>query len=80
VEEAGDVDRQVVVVVGLGEFDERLRDEDPGVVDQRVDAPKKRQASRMTRSAVAGSAMSPATARTSGAQLGAIDRELATTR
>jgi len=43
VEEAGDVDRQVVVVVGMGEFDERLGDEDAGVVDQRVDAPKERQ-------------------------------------
>jgi hypothetical protein len=44
VEEAGDVDRQVVVVVCLGEFDEWLGDEDAGVVDQRVHAPKARPA------------------------------------
>jgi hypothetical protein len=42
--------------------------------------PNRRTASAMTRSATAGSAMSPATASTSAEASGVIDRELATTR
>ena len=40
VKEAGEIDPENRRIIGLGIFRERLRDEDAGIVDQRIDPPK----------------------------------------
>jgi hypothetical protein len=72
VEEAGHVDRHDGGEILRRVFDERLGDEDAGVVDQGVDAAEMLDGSE--------SAISPATVTRSGLVLGLIERELATTR
>lgn len=78
-EEAGQVDTGHRVVVGLGVVGERLGDENAGVVDQGVDAAEALNGGAATRSAVAGSAMSPWMVRMFGSWDGAMLREVATT-
>jgi hypothetical protein len=78
--EPGQVERDLGGEVGLGVFSERLGMNIPALLTRVSTRPNLATASPITLSATFGSAMSPATARTSGEASGLIERELATTR
>jgi len=79
-EESGEVDAERAGEIGLALLGERFGDEDAGVVDQRVDTAEPGQAVGDHPLGGPGSAMSPATVRTSSSFDGLIERAVATTR